>query len=132
MGFVAITFRETNSGITLSNIYVSLFSFSLSKQSMDWKCRMILQAHRSREEKQAGYQGMYLPYSQQIFEFVYDISDNIYDKCYEYGKQLFGPPENIIDEIDGVIQCPPPPIVVIDLSANVVPLIQDDLSGNTP
>lgn len=93
---------------------------------------MILQAHRSREEKQAGYQGMYLPYSQQIFEFVYDISDNIYDKCYEYGKQLFGPPENIIDEIDGVIQCPPPPIVVIDLSANVVPLIQDDLSGNTP
>jgi hypothetical protein len=132
MGFVAITFRETNSGITLSNIYVSLFSFSLSKQSMDWKCRMILQAHRSREEKQAGYQGMYLPYSQQIFEFVYDISDNIYDKCYEYGKQLFGPPENIIDEIDGVIQWPPPPIVVIDLSANVVPLIQDDLSGNTP
>ena len=132
MGFIAITFRETNSGITLSNIYVSLFSFSLSKQSMDWKCRMILQAHRSREEKQAGYQGMYLPYSQQIFEFVYDISDNIYDKCYEYGKQLFGPPENIIDEIDGVIQWPPPPIVVIDLSANVVPLIQDDLSGNTP
>jgi len=128
MGFVAITFSGGN-GNYLTNIYVSLFGFSLSKQSKGWTCRMIMQAHRSREEKLSGYQGMFLPNSQQVYEFIHDISDNIYDKCYEYGKQLFGPPENIIDEIDGVIQwpvIPPPTIPVLDLSGNI------DLSGNNP
>lgn len=132
MGFIAITFRDINSGLTLTNIYVSLFSFSLSKQSMDWKCRMVLQAHRSREEKQAGYQGIFLTNSQQVFDYAYDLSDNIYDKCYEYGKKLFGPPENIIDEINGVIQYPVVvpvsiPVPNIDLSSNNL-----DVSSNNP
>jgi hypothetical protein len=47
---------------------------------------------------------------------------------------MFGPPENIIDEIDGVIQWPvviPPTITIIDMSGNVDLSGNMDLSGNT-
>jgi hypothetical protein len=135
MGFVAITFSGWNEN-HLTNIYVSLFSFALSRQSNGWTCRMILQAHRSREEKQSGIQGMFLPNSLQVYDFVHDLSDNIYNKCYEYAKLMFGPPENIIDEIDGVIQWPvvdpPATITVIDMSGNVDLSGNTDLSGNNP
>jgi hypothetical protein len=134
MGFVAITFSGWNEN-RLTNIYVSLFSFVLSRQTNGWTCRMILQAHRSREEKQSGIQGMFLPNSLQVYDFVHDLSDNIYNKCYEYGKQMFGPPENIIDEIDGVIQWPVVVPPVVDLSGNIVVDMSGnnvDLSGNNP
>jgi hypothetical protein len=51
---------------------------------------------------------------------------------------MFGPPENIIDEIDGVIQWPvvvspvSPTITVIDMSGNVDLSGNTDLSGNNP
>jgi hypothetical protein len=126
MGFICVTF-PVNTGLIYTNIYVSLFSFSLFKKKDNWKCRMILQAHRSPEEKKAGLQDIFLNSQHQVNEFNYDISHNIYDKCYEYAKLMFGPPSNIIDEINGIIQWPvqPLPIVTIDLSGNT------DLSGNS-
>ena len=79
MGFIVANFKSNNF-IRYTNVYISLLTFSLSKESNNWKCRFVVQAHRSREEKLSGIQGIFLTYNQQMYDFIYDIYNNIYDK----------------------------------------------------
>lgn len=89
MGFLVASFQGLDY-VTVTDMYVSIQSFSINRINNKWVCRFFLQAHRSREDKMNGFPGFFLSYWVQTAEI--DIVDltKITQEIYGKAKTLFG------------------------------------------